>query len=75
MRRHRRSSIGSISDTWNYNLSSVDDSLGFTREFTDAVSQEMLDEERILRKHRLEKQQNQNIIYPSCDLSNRPTAG
>ncbi|WP_299755946.1 hypothetical protein [uncultured Pontibacter sp.] len=75
MKRHRRSSTGSISDTWNYNLSSVDDSLGFTRQFTDAVNQEMLDEERILRKHRLEKQQNQSIVYPSCDLNDRPIAG
>ncbi|WP_147383296.1 hypothetical protein [Pontibacter oryzae] len=73
MKRHRRSSTGSISDTWNYDLSSADDSLGATKGFTDGVSQELLDEERILRKHRLDKQQQQNQTYPSCDLSERPT--
>ncbi|TPE44892.1 hypothetical protein [Pontibacter mangrovi] len=72
MRRHRRRSTGEISDTWNYTLSSVDDSMGFTRDFTDALNQEMMDEERILRKHRLEKEHRHDPEYPSCNLDDRP---
>ncbi|AKD03077.1 hypothetical protein POKO110462_09810 [Pontibacter korlensis] len=72
MRRHVRSSTGGISDTWNYSLSSINDSLGFTRYFTNTVNQELLDEERILRKHRLEKEQAQGFVYPSCSLDDRP---
>ncbi|WP_276497681.1 hypothetical protein [Pontibacter litorisediminis] len=73
MKRHRRTSTGSISDTWNYSLSTVGESLGFTRSFTDALNQEMLDEERVLRKHRLEKEQAaQQEPYPSCSMDERP---
>jgi hypothetical protein len=72
MRRPRRGSITGISDTWNYRLRTVDDSFGFTRDFTDKVNQEMLDEERIEMKHRKEEAQRQEPIYPSCDLSDRP---
>ncbi|MCX2738407.1 hypothetical protein [Pontibacter anaerobius] len=74
MRRHRRNEGLGISDTWNYTLRTVGDSLGFTREFTDSVNQEMMDEERIARKHRLEKEhrQDQDQTYPSCSLDDRP---
>lgn len=74
MRRHRRNEGLGISNTWNYTLRTVGDSLGFTREFTDSISQEMMDDERIARKHRLEKEQRheQDQIYPSCDLNDRP---
>ncbi|PTX15273.1 hypothetical protein C8N40_108165 [Pontibacter mucosus] len=74
MRRHRRTSTGAISDTWNYSLNSVSDNLGFTHEFTDALEQGLLDEERILRKHRLEKEHKaEEPIYPSCPLDEKPT--
>lgn len=72
MRRHRRNTGLEISDTWNYSLRTVDNSLGFTREFTDATNQEMMDEERIARKHRLEREHRQEPVYPSCSLDERP---
>jgi hypothetical protein len=73
MRRPRRSyGTGLISDTWNYNLRTTDDSFDFTRKFTDTVSQEMLDEERIEKKHKTQEEQRQEPLYPSCDLSDRP---
>lgn len=74
MRRHRRNAGLGISDTWNYTLSEVGDSLGFTREYTDRVSPEMIDNERIARKHRLEREhrQDEEQLYPSCPLSSRP---
>ncbi|MFD3002822.1 4a-hydroxytetrahydrobiopterin dehydratase [Pontibacter toksunensis] len=60
MRRHRRrESPALISDTWNYSQRTVDDSLGFTRDFTDTVSQEMLDEERIEMKRKKEQEQRE----------------
>ncbi|WP_266203930.1 hypothetical protein [Pontibacter kalidii] len=74
MRRHRRYGGLGISDTWNYTLSAISDSLGFTRDYTDRVSPEMIDNERIARKHRLEREQKQDEeqTYPSCPLNDRP---
>lgn len=73
MVRHRRTSTGTVSDTWNYSLNSMSESLGFTKEYTSALRQGMLDEERILRKHRLEKEHEaQGPVYPSCNLEDRP---
>ena len=74
MRRHRRNEGLGISNTWNLTLSTVGDSLGFTREFTDSVNQGMMDDERIARKHRLEREHQQDLdqIYPSCRLDDRP---
>lgn len=75
MRRHTRTSTGAISDTWNYSLNTVSNSLGFTHEFTNALEQGLLDEERVLRKHRLEKEHKaeEEPIYPSCSLDERPS--
>lgn len=74
MRRPRRNSgPGWISDTWNYSQRSVEDSFGFTRGFTDAINQGMLDEERLEKKHQKEEEQKrEEQIYPSCSLSDRP---
>jgi len=73
MRRIRRDyNAGLVSNTWNYNLRTVGDSLGFTKDFTNAVNQEMLDEERIQMKHEKEEEQRQEQTYPSCDLSDKP---
>ncbi|MEJ8801081.1 hypothetical protein [Pontibacter sp. H249] len=74
--RRRRSGRDHLSDifytTGDMRERTVDESFGFSRGFTDAVSQEMLEEERIARKHRLEKEQKNNQKYPSCDINDRP---
>jgi hypothetical protein len=56
MRRHRRSYLsGLFFNTGNYDLRSVDDTFGFTRQFADAINQEMMDDERLERKHKQEE--------------------
>ena len=73
MRRSRRDyNSGLISDTWNYHLRTVEDSFGFSREFTNALNQEMLDGERIEREHIKRAEQGEEPLYPSCDLSDKP---
>jgi hypothetical protein len=53
MRRHGRSFLtGLFFNTGNYNLPSVNDSLGVSRSFSDSINDEMLREERIEREHR-----------------------
>ena len=52
MRRHRRNFLsGLFFNTGNYNLPSVDDSLGVSRSFSDGINDEMLREERLEREH------------------------
>ncbi|MDX5482510.1 MAG: hypothetical protein LPK07_12590 [Hymenobacteraceae bacterium] len=47
--------------------------MGFTREFTDRISQEMLDEERIELQHRREEEERRRMNeYPYCNLDERP---
>ncbi|MHC2992629.1 hypothetical protein OB13_13935 [Pontibacter sp. HJ8] len=53
MRRHRGSFLsGLFFNTGNYNLPSAGDNLGFTHQFSDALNDEMLREERLEREHR-----------------------
>jgi hypothetical protein len=60
MRRHRRSYLsGLFFNTGNYDLRSVDDTFGFTRQFADAINQEMMDDERLDRKHKQEAAKKQ----------------
>ena len=73
MRRNRRDyNPGLISNTWNYNLRTVEDSLGFTKDFTNAVNKEMLDEERIEMEHKRRAERGEEPLYPSCDLADKP---
>jgi hypothetical protein len=76
MMRRRRSGRDHLSDifynTGDMRQRTVDESFGYSREFTDMTRQEMLEGERLQRKHRLEKEQQQNQIYPSCDINDRP---
>lgn len=52
MRRYRRSFLsGLFFNTGNYNLPTVDDSLGVSRSFSDGINDEMLREERLEREH------------------------
>lgn len=79
--RRRRSGRDHLSDifynTGDMSERTVNESFGFSREFTDATNQEMLEEERLQRKHRLEKEQrmDQAHQYPSCDINDRPPLG
>lgn len=76
MRRPRRSSMsGMFYNTGDLSERTVDESLGFTREFTDRTNQEMLTEERLEKKHELERKQQQGNPYPSCDLNDKPQPG
>jgi hypothetical protein len=62
MRRHRRGYLsGLFFNTGNYDVRSEENNLEFTRQFSDAINQEMMDDERLERKHRQEgavKQEN-----------------
>lgn len=73
MRRNRRRHITDLFyNTGDLNERTVDESFTFSREFTNTINQEMLEEERIMRKHEQEQQQQQGQVYPSCDLRDRP---
>lgn len=53
MRRRRESFLsGLFFNTGNYNLPTVNDSFGYSRQFIDTVNQEMLAEERIEMEHK-----------------------
>ncbi|SIQ58862.1 hypothetical protein [Pontibacter lucknowensis] len=55
MRRHRRSYLsGLFFNTGNYDVPTVDTSFGFSRQFTDTVSQGLMDDERVEREHQKE---------------------
>jgi hypothetical protein len=77
--RRRRSGRGHLSDlfynTGDMNERTVNDSFGFSREFTDRTSQEMLSEERIEMKHKKEEEEQRikDSKYPSCKVTDRPT--
>jgi hypothetical protein len=62
MRRHRRGYLsGLFFNTGNYDVRSEENNLGFTRQFSEAINQEMMDDERLEQKHKQEdamKQEN-----------------
>ncbi|MBC5992840.1 hypothetical protein [Pontibacter cellulosilyticus] len=74
--RYRRSGRDHLSDIFynvgDMNLGSVDDRLGFTREFTDATQDRMLRDERLEREHRMEEERRREAQYPSCRITDRP---
>lgn len=48
MRRHRRSYLsGLFFNTGNYDVRSEENNFGFTRQFSEKINQEMMDDERI----------------------------
>jgi hypothetical protein len=64
MRRHRRPSLGTISDTWNYSLSSAGENLEYTHRFTDTVNEAMMEEDRL--------EEEKHIVHPETP-ANEPT--
>jgi hypothetical protein len=57
MRKHRTSYMeGLFYTTGNYHQRTLGDIFGFSRQYTDTISQEMLDDERINNLHRKEEQ-------------------
>lgn len=48
MKRHRRSYLsGLFYNTGNYDVRTVGEGFGFSRQFTDTINQELMDDERI----------------------------
>ncbi len=57
MRKHRtRYMEGLFYNTGNYHESRMGDAFGFTRQYADTVSQQLLDDERINNLHKKEEQ-------------------
>lgn len=53
MRRHRRGYLsGLFFNTGNYDVRSEENNFGFTRQFSEAINQEMMDDERIELEHK-----------------------
>jgi len=64
---------GLFFNTGNYNLPSVDDSLGASRGFSEGINDEMLREERLEREHRRAREhklQDEPTDKPAEDPNN-----
>jgi hypothetical protein len=72
----RRRGRGHLSDifynTGDFNERTVGEGFGFTRQFSDSVRQEMLEEERLKMKHDKEDALRREQQYPQCDINDRP---
>lgn len=70
MRRHRRSYLsGLFFNTGNYDVRSEESNLEFTRQFSDAINQEMMDDERIeLERRKAEQLKKDQYQDQSPDL-------
>ncbi|WP_242920917.1 hypothetical protein [Pontibacter liquoris] len=77
--RSRRSGRNHLRDiffnTGDEHEKTVNESFDYSREFIDVVNQEMLDDERVERKHKQEETLRNEITYPSCLLSEKPIPG
>ncbi|MBD1398006.1 hypothetical protein H9Q13_12585 [Pontibacter sp. JH31] len=60
MRRHRRGYLsGLFFNTGNYDVRSEENNFGFTRQFSEAINQEMMDDERMELEHKKKAELNQ----------------
>lgn len=73
MRRNRRGHLRDLFfNTGDLNERTVDESTRISRDYTNSLQEQMLEEERLKMKHKNEEDQMRGPNYPSCDLNDRP---